>query len=83
MHHLTGLFKPKVLVLELRDLEGIKHDNILPLKGFCLRNDVDRGLAWLVSPWEEEGNLAGYLKKAKPSQSVRLRLVSEIFSANT
>lgn len=68
----------KALVREMRVWEDLKHKNILPLRGFCLRDD--HSLAWLISPWEEQGNLSGYLKKDEPSQRIRLRLVSEIFS---
>lgn len=37
----------------------------------------DHKAAWLVSPWQENGNLRDYLKNAPPNQKERVRLASD------
>lgn len=53
---------------------NMKHPNILPVIGFHL--DRHHTTAWLISPWEDEGNLSAYVRRTKPDEKTRLQLVS-------
>lgn len=64
----------QALARELRVWQGLQHPNILQVIGFHL--DKYHTIAWLVSPWEEEGNLSTYVRRTNPNETVRLQLVS-------
>lgn len=72
----TRLMSPSSqrLVRELKIWAALKHANILRLIGFHL--DESMTIAFLVSSYENNGHIGEYLKKAKPSYHIRLKLVS-------
>ena len=62
------------LARELKVWAGLLHPNILELVGFYLSDTLET--AWLLSPYEPEGNLANFLEKKRPSQGRKVELVS-------
>lgn len=65
---------PQALIRELRVWAPLTHPNILSVTGFHLADDHSQ--AWLISPWEEQGNLYTYLKNQELSRKELLSLVS-------
>ncbi|KAG9001437.1 hypothetical protein FRB90_011606 [Tulasnella sp. 427] len=61
------------LARELKVWAAAKHSNILPLLGFHL--DVTLNNAWLISPYEPNGNIATYLARTQPDVTRRTALV--------
>lgn len=56
----------------------LRHQNIAPLLGFHLDSEYDA--PWLLSPWEDYGNIGSYLKTTEPSFVERLVLVRTHFA---
>lgn len=54
----------------------LRHPNILSFVGFHL--DADFTLAWLISPYEANGNIVQFLSNEKPGIEIRLRLVGHL-----
>lgn len=65
----------QALAREIRVWSGLQHPNISPLVGFHLNAGHDA--AWLLSPWEPNGNISAYLKTTDPSVQEKLQFVSE------
>lgn len=53
---------------------GAQHMNILPFWGYYV--DEEGQTAWLISPWEDAGNIIQYLAKAPRNETLLLDLVS-------
>lgn len=62
------------LARELRVWAGLLHPNILPLVGYHLSDDMT--IARLISPFESNGQLFDYFRRASPNEAERLQLVS-------
>ncbi|KAG8891423.1 hypothetical protein FRB99_003601, partial [Tulasnella sp. 403] len=60
------------LVRELTVQATLDHPNILPLLGFHLSTGLDE--AWLISPYEPNGNVYDYLERVNPPLEKRLDL---------
>lgn len=52
-----------------------EHPNILAVQGDFLDSNEFRE-AWIITPWQENGDLPTYLLGNKPDQTRRLELVS-------
>lgn len=63
------------LARELKVWAAAKHSNILPLVGFHL--DVALNNAWLISPYEPNGNIATYLSSTQPDLTRRTALAAD------
>lgn len=68
--------RPQRLVREVQVWSKLEHPNILSLIGFHL--DANHHFAWLISPYELNGNIFQFLSHAKPDIVVRLRLVRRL-----
>ncbi|KIO18467.1 hypothetical protein M407DRAFT_31867 [Tulasnella calospora MUT 4182] len=58
---------------ELHVLDGLDHPNIIKLVGFV--EDIKRRIAWLVFPWEANGNVREFLLSGKWELPERVSLV--------
>lgn len=59
---------------ELRTWERANHPNVLRLVGFYLdQNNLYS--AWLITWWQQEGDILGYIDRTKPDMEKRLKLV--------
>ncbi|KIO21186.1 hypothetical protein M407DRAFT_80659, partial [Tulasnella calospora MUT 4182] len=56
---------------ELRVLDGLDHPNIIKLVGFV--EDMERRVAWLVFPWEANGNVREFLLSGKWEPPERIK----------
>ncbi|KIO33863.1 hypothetical protein M407DRAFT_17464 [Tulasnella calospora MUT 4182] len=65
----------KAFVRELRVLDGLNHPNVAKLVGFV--EDLERGIAWLVSSWEPNGNVRQFLMSAKCAIPGRISLIRD------
>lgn len=63
------------LARELKVWASARHPNILPLVGFHL--DVTLNNAWLISPYEPNGNVATYLASTQPDLTRRAALAAD------
>ncbi|KAG8949524.1 Glycosyltransferase Family 90 domain containing protein [Tulasnella sp. 424] len=63
------------LARELKVWASARHPNILPLVGFHL--DVTLNNAWLISPYEPNGNVATYLTSTQPDLTRRAALAAD------
>ncbi|KAG8940983.1 hypothetical protein FRC04_004839 [Tulasnella sp. 424] len=52
------------MLRELKIWVQLRHPGLLPLTGFHI--DDERSQAWLVSPWQPNGDLLAYLSKRDP-----------------
>ncbi|KAG8994215.1 hypothetical protein FRB90_000506 [Tulasnella sp. 427] len=59
---------------ELRILNGLSHPNIVEILGFV--EDMNSAIAWLVFPWEENGNLHEFLQAGTWDISERIQEVA-------
>ncbi|KAG8978607.1 hypothetical protein FRC05_009879 [Tulasnella sp. 425] len=66
----------KAFVNELKVLDGLCHPNVTKLVGFV--EDLERGIAWLVSRWEPHGDVRQFLQTAKCTIPERISLVQDI-----
>lgn len=55
-------------------MAGLSHKNIIRLIGFV--EDLDKGEAWIVLPWEPNGNLSEFVAKGEWEIPERVSLVS-------
>lgn len=60
---------------ELRVWSQLDHPNILKLLGFYV-DENEFSSAWIVTPWQSNGDIATYLQIHKPSKVRRFQLVS-------
>lgn len=63
----------KELARELKVWAGLLHPNILFFTGYHL--DINEAVAWMVSPYMQNGNVGGYLRRTQSDYYLRLRLV--------
>ncbi|KAG8923973.1 hypothetical protein FRC01_012102 [Tulasnella sp. 417] len=65
----------KAFVRELGVLDSLNHPNVAKLVGFV--EDLERGVAWLVSSWEPNGNVRQFLMVAKCAIPERISLIRD------
>ncbi|KIO19028.1 hypothetical protein M407DRAFT_83309, partial [Tulasnella calospora MUT 4182] len=65
-------------VNELRLLDKLSHPNIAKIIGFV--EDVEKSIAWLVFPWEDNGNLREFLRSATWEIPERVSLIRDVAS---
>ncbi|KIO23066.1 hypothetical protein M407DRAFT_27396 [Tulasnella calospora MUT 4182] len=68
----------RVLGLTLREAEflvDLEHESIIELVGFV--EDVSKDIIWLVFPWEDNGNLKGFIASADWEIPERISLPEE------
>ncbi|KIO19416.1 hypothetical protein M407DRAFT_30955 [Tulasnella calospora MUT 4182] len=63
-------------VNELRLLEQLSHPNIVEIIGFV--EDMDNHIAWLVFPWEDNGNLRQFLRSGTWELPERVSLIYDV-----
>ncbi|KIO21742.1 hypothetical protein M407DRAFT_28668 [Tulasnella calospora MUT 4182] len=63
---------------ELHVLDGLDHANIIKLVGFV--EDMTKRMAWLVFPWEANGNVREFLLSGKWELPERVSLVNDVAS---
>ncbi|KAG9020861.1 hypothetical protein FS837_007806, partial [Tulasnella sp. UAMH 9824] len=63
-------------VNELRVLDKLSHPNIVEIIGFV--EDVESRIAWLVFPWEENGNLRQFLRSGTWELPERVSLIADV-----
>lgn len=56
-------------------MAGLSHENIIKLVGFV--EDLENGIAWIVSSWEPNGNVREFLAKGNWEIPERVSLVSD------
>ncbi|KIO18451.1 hypothetical protein M407DRAFT_83902, partial [Tulasnella calospora MUT 4182] len=61
---------------ELHVLDGLDHPNIIKLVGFV--EDMTRRMAWLVFPWEANGNVREFLLSGKWELPERVSLIKDV-----
>ncbi|KAG9016322.1 hypothetical protein FRB90_003286 [Tulasnella sp. 427] len=66
----------RLFVNELRILNELDHENIVKIVGFV--EDVSKRTAWLVFPWEENGNLREFLSAGEWDIPERVSLISDV-----
>ncbi|KIO19309.1 hypothetical protein M407DRAFT_31026 [Tulasnella calospora MUT 4182] len=65
-------------VNELRVVDGLSHPNIIKILGFV--EDIKKGIAWLVLPWEANGNVREFLLSGKWELPERVSLIQDVAS---
>lgn len=72
------LSKPhaKPLAHEVDLLNDLSHENVVKIVGFV--EDVEKGVAWMVFDWEQNGNLREFIQSAKWELPERICLVSNV-----
>lgn len=64
----------QALARELRVWEQLDHPNVLSLVGFYLdKESLD--CAWLITWWQSEGDILGFIDRTKADDNKRLQLV--------
>lgn len=69
----------RVLGLTLREAEflvDLEHESIIELVGFV--EDVSKDIIWLVFPWEDHGNLKGFIASANWEIPERIWLINDV-----
>ncbi|KAG9042960.1 Nitrogen permease regulator 2 [Tulasnella sp. UAMH 9824] len=64
----------RVFVNELRILDKLSHPNIVEILGFV--EHIAKGIAWLIFPWEDNGNLRDFLRSGQRKMAERLSLLN-------
>ncbi|KAG8895747.1 hypothetical protein FRC01_012217, partial [Tulasnella sp. 417] len=65
-----------VLALEVSLLNNLSHANIVKLIGFV--EDLDKGIAWMIIPWEKNGNLREFIGSTAWEFPERLSLIYDV-----
>lgn len=55
-------------------MDGLSHPNIIEVLGFV--EDLQNKVAWIVSPWEANGNVREFLRSGDWEIPERISLVS-------
>lgn len=66
-------------VNELSLMKDLSHPNIVKLVGFV--ENMEKGDAWMILPWEDNGNVREFLLSGEWDIPERISLVSLIYSA--
>ncbi|KAG9048659.1 hypothetical protein FS837_012287 [Tulasnella sp. UAMH 9824] len=81
LHPSDGIDEEKFLrgfVNELRVIEGLSHPHIIEIIGFA--EDMERRIAWLVLPWEANGNVREFLLSGRWELPERVSLIQDVSS---
>ncbi|KIO17802.1 hypothetical protein M407DRAFT_32524 [Tulasnella calospora MUT 4182] len=68
----------RIFVNELRLLDKLSHPNIAKIIGFV--EDVEKSIAWLIFPWEDNGNLREFLRSGTWEIPERVSLILDVAS---
>lgn len=60
-------------------MKSLSHPNIIKLVGFV--EDMGKGAAWMILPWEGNGNVREFLQAGEWDIPERMSLVSDLSSA--
>lgn len=63
---------------ELRVLDKISHPHIVKLLGFV--EEIENGIAWMVFPWESNGNVREFLRSGEWHIPERVSLIKDVAS---
>ncbi|KIO25949.1 hypothetical protein M407DRAFT_38610, partial [Tulasnella calospora MUT 4182] len=63
-------------VNELSLMAGLSHPNIVKLIGFV--EDMQKGDAWIVLPWEANGNVKEFLQSGQWDIPERISLIQDV-----
>ncbi|KIO32084.1 hypothetical protein M407DRAFT_38542, partial [Tulasnella calospora MUT 4182] len=66
----------KAFVNELSLMAELSHPNIVKLIGFV--EDMEKGDAWIVLPWEANGNVRRFLQSGEWDIPERLSLIEDV-----
>ncbi|KAG8926537.1 hypothetical protein FRC01_008718 [Tulasnella sp. 417] len=66
----------KLFVNELSIMAQLSHDNIVQLAGFV--EDMKKGDAWIVLPWEANGNVREFLQSGEWDIPERISLIQDV-----
>ncbi|KAG8988610.1 hypothetical protein FRB90_002655, partial [Tulasnella sp. 427] len=61
---------------ELHIMEQLSHPNIVKIIGFV--EDIDNQVAWLVTPWEANGNVREFLRSGDWDMAERVSLIKDV-----
>ncbi|KIO26319.1 hypothetical protein M407DRAFT_24405 [Tulasnella calospora MUT 4182] len=65
-----------LLAHEVYLLNDLSHDNVIKLIGFA--EDIEGGIAWIVLPWEKNGNLQEFIASANWEFPERIALIYDV-----
>lgn len=65
----------QAFVREIGIVASIRHPNIVRLVGFV--EDIQNGIAWMIFPWEANGNIREFLSLRQVTVPERISLVSD------
>lgn len=65
------------LARELYLLKSLSHKNIMKPIGFV--EDTEDGIAWIILPWENNGNLREFIQSADWEFQERVALVCRVY----
>ncbi|KAG8901147.1 hypothetical protein FRC00_008800 [Tulasnella sp. 408] len=68
----------KSLVNELSIMATLSHPNIIHLIGFV--EDIEKGSAWIIVPWEANGNVREFLQSGEYDIPERVSLIQDVAS---
>lgn len=74
--YFPSFFSFLAIVNEVSILAALSHPNIARLIGFV--EHAQKGDAWIISPWEENGNVREFLQAGEWDIPERISLVSSI-----
>ncbi|KAG8953350.1 hypothetical protein FRC00_006390 [Tulasnella sp. 408] len=77
---MTGEKFLRAFVNELRLLDKLSHPNIANIIGFV--EDVEKSIAWLISPWEDNGNLREFLRSGTWEIPERVSLLNILVNSS-
>lgn len=81
LHTSDGIDEEKFLrgfVNELRVVEGLSHPHIVKIIGFV--EDMEKRVAWLIIPWEANGNVREFLRSGRWELPERVSLIQDVSS---
>ncbi|KIO21327.1 hypothetical protein M407DRAFT_29045 [Tulasnella calospora MUT 4182] len=68
-------------VHEVETLAGLSHENVVRLIGFA--EDLEHGEAWIVLPWQPNGNVSEFLATGEWKIPERISLIQDTFEGLT
>ncbi|KIO18718.1 hypothetical protein M407DRAFT_31626 [Tulasnella calospora MUT 4182] len=66
----------KSFVNELSVMASISHPNVVKIFGFV--EDMDKGVAWILSPWQPNGNVREFLQSGEWDIPERISLIQDV-----